>query len=366
MASATSSSNKNIRVLVTGASGFVGAHCVQQLLKERYTVRGTVRDVNNLKKVNPLKELENAAELLELVETDLNDDKGWNDAVKDCTYILHVASPFPTVGDESLIKTAVEGTLRVLRAAAQQATVKKVVLTSSIAAIHEGHDDMNRVFTEEDWTNLDSESLMYYPKSKTLAEQAAWDFVNNGKDVKFKLTVINPGLVLGPLLHGNDQGTSIMVIRRFMTHQMPAVPNVEMPLVDVRDVARAHIRSMTEPKSDGQRILLVSQPSFSFMQIANTLRQEFGPQGYYFTRLIVPYPLLWLYSFIDSNSTVLLHRVGQKVRFENTKVKKLLGIDLIDPKQSIIDMAYDIVDHGLAPKRSGYHARQTPNTTTSN
>ncbi|VDK19885.1 unnamed protein product [Anisakis simplex] len=151
------------------------------MLKEHYTVRGTVRDVNNLKKVNPLKELENAAELLELVETDLNDDKGWNDAVKDCTYILHVASPFPTVGDESLIKTAVEGTLRVLRAAAQQATVKKVVLTSSIAAIHEGHDDMNRVFTEEDWTNLDSESLMYYPKSKTLAEQAAWDFVNNGK-----------------------------------------------------------------------------------------------------------------------------------------------------------------------------------------
>ncbi|VDM25501.1 unnamed protein product [Toxocara canis] len=122
-------------VLVTGASGFLGIHCVQQLLREGYTVRGTVRDVKNQVKIEPLRELE-GGDKVELVEADLEDDKGWTDAVKGCTYVLHVASPFPIVADESIIKTAVDGTLRVLRAAAQELSVKKVVLTSSCAAIN--------------------------------------------------------------------------------------------------------------------------------------------------------------------------------------------------------------------------------------
>uniref|UniRef100_F1L7N0 Oxidoreductase n=1 Tax=Ascaris suum TaxID=6253 RepID=F1L7N0_ASCSU len=346
------SSNAKIRVLITGASGFLGIHCTQQLLREGYKVRGTIRDIRNQLKIEPLRKLE-GGEKLELIEADLENDKGWTDAVKDCTYILHVASPFPTYADESIIKTAVDGTLRVLRAAAQEASVKKVVLTSSSAAINEGHDNPERLFNEDDWTNADSKAVPNYSKSKTLAERAAWDFVRSDPGVKFQLTVINPTLIVGPLLH-NIQGTSITLIRRFLNNQMPAVPSIEIGMVDVRDVANAHIKAMRESKSDGERILLTAQPSISFLEIANILRKEFGPQGYYLPRFEVPYPILWLYSFFDREAREILVRVGYKIHLDNTKAKTLLGLEFMDPRRSIIEMAYDVIERGMAPKRRGY------------
>ncbi|KHN74926.1 Dihydroflavonol-4-reductase [Toxocara canis] len=316
---ATNSSNA--RVLVTGASGFLGIHCVQQLLREGYTVRGTVRDVKNQVKIEPLRELE-GGDKVELVEADLEDDKGWTDAVKGCTYVLHVASPFPIVADESIIKTAVDGTLRVLRAAAQELSVKKVVLTSSCAAINEGHDDPERIFNEDDWTNVNSKLVPNYSKSKTLAEKAAWDFVRD----------------------------------------TPAVPYVEIGMVDVRDVVFAHIKSLRESRSDGERILVTAQPSISFMEIANVLRKEFGPQGYYLPRFQVPYAVLWLYSFFDREARELLVRVGHQVHFDTTKAETLLGMKFMDPKQSLIEMAYDVIERGMAPKRRGYHGRPPSST----
>nr|CRZ23526.1 Bm9272 [Brugia malayi] len=185
--------------------------CVHQLLKENYTVR----DLNNHFKIDPLKQLEGAAECLELVEVDLENDQGWSQATANCTYVLHVASLFPIVTHESVISTAVDGTLRVLRAAASNSSLKKVVVTSSCAALN---------------------------------------------DTKFKLTVINSALV-GPLLY-NVQGMSIDIIRRFLNNEIPAVPAVQFGLIDLPDIAQAQARAMREPRSDGLRILLSYQPSF--------------------------------------------------------------------------------------------------------
>ncbi|MCP9265118.1 Dihydroflavonol-4-reductase [Dirofilaria immitis] len=321
--------NRNIKVLVTGASGFIGIHCVQQLLKENYIVRGTVRNLNNHLKIAPLKELEGATERLELVEADLESDQGWSQITTDCTYVLHVASPFPIVTDESVISTAVNGTLRVLRAVAKS-SIKKVVLTSSSCAIN---------------------------------------------DVKFKLTVINPTLVVGPLLH-NVQGTSVDVIRRFLNNEVPAVPTIQFGLVDVRDVAQAHIRAMRESRSDGLRILISYQPSFWFMDIANVLRDEFSPQvkyklfttdsyhsvlpGYTIPRFTVPYPVVWLYSlFSRETKEQVLTRYGNEMHLDNSRAKEILGMEFIDPKESIIAMAYDIIERGMAPKRQNYKGPST-------
>uniref|UniRef100_A0A0N5D0L4 Epimerase domain-containing protein n=1 Tax=Thelazia callipaeda TaxID=103827 RepID=A0A0N5D0L4_THECL len=337
--------------LVTGATGYIGIHCVDQLIKENYIVRGTVRDLNNSLKIDPLKQLEGSKERLELVQADLQSDEGWSQAMTNCTYVLHVASPFPMVTDKSIITIAVNGTLRVLRAAAKSSTVKKVVITSSASSISEGHANASRTFSEADWTNLNSKKTNNYAKSKTLAEKAAWEFVDKEK-VKFKLTVINPSFVLGPLLH-NVQGTSIQLMRRFLSNEIPAVPAVQFGLVDVRDVAQAHIRAMREARSDGLRILVTSQTSYSFLQIASILRKEFSSQGYTFPKLTVPYPLVWLYSFFNQETEEqVLPRIGDKPCFDNSR--KILGMDLRNPEEAIILMAYDIIERGMAPKQKNY------------
>ncbi|OZC09050.1 hypothetical protein X798_03981 [Onchocerca flexuosa] len=310
--------NQNIKVLVTGASGFIGIHCVQQLLKENYTVRGTIRDLNNHVKVEPLKQLEGAAERLELVEADLESDQGWSQATTDCTYVLHVASPFPIVTDESVISTAVDGTLRVLRAVAKS-SVKKVVLTSSCCAIN-GRNLRNLLF-------LLTVKIMQRQKEQPKL-RSHWNFIS------YEMSE---------------------VIRRFLNNEVPAVPVVQFGLVDVRDVAKAHIRAMREPRSDGLRILMSYQPSFWFMDIANVLRDEFSSQGYIFPRFTVPYPIIWFYSlFSKETKEQVLTRYGNEVHFDNSLAKDILGIEFINPKESIVAMAYDIIERGMAPKRKNY------------
>uniref|UniRef100_A0A0R3RKQ2 Epimerase domain-containing protein n=1 Tax=Elaeophora elaphi TaxID=1147741 RepID=A0A0R3RKQ2_9BILA len=219
--------------------------------------------------------------------------------------------------------------------------------------IVEGHADMTRTFTENDWSNIDTGNVNSYVKSKTLAEKAAWDFIHK-EDVKFKLTVINPALVVGPLLH-NEQGTSVKIIRRLLKNEIPAVPTVQFGLVDVRDVAQAHIRAMREPRSDGLRILISYQPSFWFMDIANVLRDEFSSQGYSIPKITVPYPIAWLYSLFSKEAKQqILNRFGNEVHFDNSLAKDILGIEFINPKESIIAMAYDIIERDMAPKQKNY------------
>ncbi|KAK4337227.1 hypothetical protein RND71_043733 [Anisodus tanguticus] len=205
-----------IMVLVTGASGFVASHIVKTLLELGAKVRGTVRSLQNEEKVSFLRNLvENPAHPLELVEADLLKEETWAAAVKGCKYVLHVASPFPLAipnSPDDLIKPAVDGTLSVLKACQEEKSVKRVVLTSSVVAIYEPYlplpkdAEESKLLTEEHWIDGNDVNIEPYPRSKALAEKSAWDFVKeipDGKN-KFELAVINPSLVLGPLLNKAD------------------------------------------------------------------------------------------------------------------------------------------------------------------
>ncbi|CAK5085089.1 unnamed protein product [Meloidogyne enterolobii] len=361
-------------VLVTGASGFLGAHCVKQLLCAGYSVRGTVRSLQNKAKVQPLIDLASSfpKENFKLIEADLTNKECWKElnywgnflnkkiilrAISGCLYVLHVASPFPIAADETIVDIAVKGTLNVLEACADIncSVVKKVVLTSSCAAINEGHESENRTFSEEDWTKTDNKKVLPYSRSKTEAEKAAWEFVKNLKetDNKFALTCLNPTLIVGPVLI-DIQGTSITILRRFLNNEMPLVPALQLALVDVTDVAKAHISAMTNSESDNERILITSQPSFWFKDIAKILAKEFEKQGYWLPHYEAPYFCVWLYSFFDSETRSVLSRLNRQILFDNKKAKKLLGIEFRNPENSLIEMAYSMIERGILPKHKEY------------
>ena len=238
------------RVLVTGGTGFIGAHCLVQLLAAGHETRATVRDLRRESEVRAMLRQGGAGDVgerLALFRADLNADAGWAEAAAGCDYVLHVASPFPsTVPKDAneLIAPARDGALRVLRAA-RDAGVKRVVLTSSFAAVGYGAKDRTAPFTEEDWTNLDDPSLQPYQRSKTIAERAAWDFIAR-EGGALELAVVNPVGVFGPVL-GPDFSTSILMVKRLLDGSVPGCPDLWFGVVDVRDVADLHLKAMTDP-----------------------------------------------------------------------------------------------------------------------
>lgn len=346
------------RVLVTGASGYLAMHVVKQLVDTgEYIVRGTVRSLANEKKVKPLKDLspENAKYPIELVEADLTKKETWPDAVKDCTYVIHVASPFPLdspVDEMEVIRPAVEGTTNVLEACANtKGGVKRVVLTSSCAAVYAGRLHEEKVFTEDDWS--DEERCIPYEKSKLRAEKAAWELVKNlPDDEKFELAVINPGFILGPVLHGSNC-TSMEFHRRFLQHEMPAVPKMCLGCCDVRDVAEAHITAMKSPKAPGNRYITISG-SLWLQDIAKILDEEFRPLGYNVPTWAFPSFGLKIVSWFDASVKAMLPFLDHELKLDNSKIKADLGYQPTDLKKSIIDMAYNLIDSGFIKKTPQY------------
>lgn len=345
-------------VLVTGASGYVAAHVIKILQEEGYKVRGTVRSLQNETKVKPLKELcPDARYPLELVEADLLKEDGWKEAVKDCCYVIHCASPFPSTQPSSpddVIKPAVDGTKTVLQACADAGTVKRVVLTSSVAAVHgEMIMEEGKEYTEGDWTNTDSISLDVYSKSKTLAERAAWDFVKElPGDKKFELAVINPGLVFGPVINGSIS-TSVEIVKKLLERSMPMVPKVNFAVCDVRDVALAHVKAMTLADAADHRHLIISQNVWC-KDIALTLSKEFKPHGYCVPTVVAPYFAVWLNSFFDKMTRTILPRIGREFRFDNKRMREVLGITPRDLNQTLIDTAYSLIENGFIKKSKKY------------
>ena len=340
-------------VLVTGASGYIASHVVRLLLQRGYRVRGTVRNLKNESKIAPIRALDIGGRL-ELVEADLTEEKGWDEAVAGCDYVQHLASPFPIVTDETTIPTAINGTLHVLKAVAKCHSVKKVVLTSSCVAVNEGHPQ-DRVFDESTWTNVDHKSVGDYPKSKTLAERAAWKLLEELKpeDNHFKLSTINPVFVVGPPLI-DMQGSSISVIRQFMQNELPALPPMQLALVDVRDVALMHVEAMVRPESDGRRFLAASQPSYWFKDISRVLGKEFKQYGYKTPCFQAPGFGVWLMSFFDKQAASILDRLHHQIRFDCTAAKEVLGIEFRNPDESLIEMGYAMIERGIVKKTKGY------------
>ena len=293
-------------VLVTGVTGFIGLHCVHQLIQAGHHVHGTLRSKSREHEVREsLKRANLADSNLVLFECDLLGDSGWNDAVRGCDYILHVASPFiagiPDHEDD-LIKPAVAGTKKVLELAAQEESVKKVVLTSSFAAVGDTFDGTT-VFDESHWSNLDNPNISAYNKSKTLAEKAAWGFMDSA--TSFALTVINPVAVIGPML-SSDLGTSNLFVKKMLDGSTPGNPRIHIGFVDVRDVARAHVDSMTNTKTDGKRIIL-SRDEIWVSQLSEILRGL----GYKAPKLNLPKWLLKIIAVFDKEVAGLVPLVGK-------------------------------------------------------
>eukprot|EP00124_Ichthyophonus_hoferi_P001449 Ihof_evm4s76 gene=Ihof_evmTU4s76 len=278
-------------VVVTGASGYIASHIVKQLLESNlYRVRGTVRSLSasNEKRVAPLRELsEKTGQALDLVEADLLNDESWPRAIAGADYVLHTASPFimaPKSQEDKIIKPAVQGTLSVLKAcAAPGSKVKRVVLTSSLVSMMYGQDmdaRKDKPFDANDWTDVTKVDA--YTKSKTLAEKAAWDFVKNIPEDgnKFDLATVNPSLVIGPPIN-MVQGTSAEIIKQLLCCEYPfyALLNVQLPVVDVRDVAACHVLAMTKPGAAGVRFIANGASPF-MKEVSDILRKEFAPKGY--------------------------------------------------------------------------------------
>lgn len=340
-------------VLVTGATGYIAGHCIRELLEHGYRVRGTVRSLADPKKTEHLRRM--AAELggtVELVEADLTSDRGWREAVAGCTYVQHVASPFPAEvpkDENELIRPAVDGATRVLKACADAGTVKRVVMTSSVAAVAFGHTGQpDKVRTEADWS--DADHCDPYPKSKTLAERAAWDLVGKlPPERRFELAVINPGFVLGPLLNA-DQGTSGELVRKLMAREMPACPEIGFAPVDVRDVASAHRLAMERPEAAGNRYICAGEHLW-VQDLAKILAAEFNPRGYRVPTGKLPYWLMWIIARFDKAVNLAITFVGRKELVSAAKAKRELGWSMRPIKETILDTGRTMIEQGIVPAR---------------
>lgn len=337
------------KVLVTGGSGFIASHAILQLLAAGHEVRTTVRALKRERDVRAMLK-EGGAEpgdRLSFVAADLERDAGWSEAASGCEYVLHVASPFPQdlpKHEDELIVPAREGALRVLRAA-RDAGVKRVVLTSSFAAVGYGHAPRSAPFDETTWTNPDAEGVQPYVKSKTLAERAAWDFVaKEGKGLE--LAAVNPVGVFGPVL-GPDFSTSISAIQMMLDGKMPACPRVYFGVVDVRDVADLHLRAMTDPAAKGERFLAVAGDFMSVGEIATVVKTRMGDAGRRVSTRQVPDWMIRLTAFADGRVKQIVPELGNRKNATNAKAKRLLGWAPRSNEDAIAATAESLVRLGL-------------------
>jgi nucleoside-diphosphate-sugar epimerase len=336
-------------VLVTGGSGFIGAHCIVQLLAAGHQVKTTVR---NLKRENDVRAMlrtggADAGDRLTFFAADLESDAGWKDAVAGCDYVLHVASPIPPgvpKHEDELIVPARDGALRVLRAA-RDAGVKRVVLTSSMAAIAYGHKPQNEPYSEKDWTDLNGRDVAAYPKSKTIAERAAWDFIAK-EGGALELSVVNPVFVQGPVL-GADYSPSIMVVQRLMDGAMPGCPKLYFAIVDVRDVADLHIRAMTDPAAKGERFIAAAGDTISMLELAKVLRARMGDAAKRVPTREIPNWLVRLVAIRDTAVKAILPELGQIKRVTNDKAKRVLGWKPRSNEEAIVSAAESLIRLGL-------------------
>ncbi|MEZ4363736.1 MAG: NAD-dependent epimerase/dehydratase family protein [Kofleriaceae bacterium] len=334
-------------VLVTGASGFIAQHTILALLAAGYRVRGTVRAADKGDATRAILAKHHPGELgdtLSFVAANLTSDEGWTEAVRGCRFVLHMASPLPThpPDDENeLIAPARDGALRVLRAAAAE-RVERVVMTSSVAAVLYGHErDGSRHYDEQDWSKLTAE-VGAYEKSKTIAERAAWDFVEAlPAEQRFEFCTINPGLVMGPLL-APEFSTSGELVRKLLKRELPGCPDLGWAVVDVRDVAAAHLAAMTKPTAVGQRFIVAIEHA-SMRDVAKILDGEFRARGFRVPTRSVPAWVMRLVSLWDKTARLALGELGKRQDLSNARAKEVLGWQPRSLKEMVVAMGETMI-----------------------
>ena len=342
------------RVLVTGGSGFIAQHCILQLLPAGHEVRTTVRNTAREAEVRGV--LANAGapglDRLSFAAADLERDEGWAEAAAGCDYVLHVASPFPLTlpkHEDELIVPARDGALRVLRAA-RAAKARRVVLTSSFAAVGYGHPQRSAPFDETSWTDLSWPGLAPYVKSKTIAERAAWDFVAKEGD-GLELSVVNPVGVFGPAL-ARDTSTSIVIVQRLMDGALPGLPRMMFGVVDARDVADLHLRAMTDPRARGERFLAISGDFMSFREIALALKERLGPAARRVPTRELPDWLLRAASWLDPSVKQVLPELGRIRNATGDKAREVLGWKPRSREDALVATAESLMRLGMLKEKT--------------
>ncbi|HUA12498.1 MAG TPA: aldehyde reductase [Solirubrobacteraceae bacterium] len=333
-------------VLVTGGTGFLGGWCIVELLRGGYRVRTTVRSLAREDEVraNVATQVD-AGDRLSVVAADLTGDEGWGDAVAGCDYVLHVASPFPPAQPkdaDELIVPARDGTLRVLRASLD-AGVKRIVITSSVAAVRNGKDgalEGRREFTEEDWSDPSDSHMTPYTRSKLIAERAAWDLARE-RGAEERLVTVLPGAIVGPVL-GADRSYSLEAIERLLEGRMPGLPRLGFAFSDVRDVAALEVAAMTAPEAGGQR-LLAAGTFLWFEQVAAILRENLGEQARKVPTRRVPNFVVRTVAIFDPSVRTVADELGWETRFSLENAKRRTGWSPRPVNETIIDCARSLL-----------------------
>ncbi|MCF6165094.1 SDR family oxidoreductase [Furfurilactobacillus rossiae] len=336
-------------VVVTGGSGFIAVHIILQLLQQGYAVRTTVRSMKKTDLIHEMLAKGGVADFsnLAIVEADLTSDDGWTEAVKGATYVIHPASPTPTLNfknEDEMIRPAVDGVLRVMRAS-RDAGVKRFVLTSAYGAIFAGHKNRTTPYTEKDWTDLSAKNIHPYQKSKTMSEHAAWNFINSEGN-GMELATVNPVGVMGPVL-SSDYSHSNIQIQDLLEGKIKAVPKVDSGYVDVRDVASLHILAMTSPKAVGERFLATTGETLSMLDVANILREAFPQFASKLPTKTMPNTLVKAVALTNPMLKMVALLVGQYAETSNEKAVTMLGWHPRSAREAIIATAQSMIDLGI-------------------
>jgi|SRR5215208_3270314 len=335
------------RILITGANGFIGLHTVLHFLQLGYNIRATVRTEGQEKKVRETLAQHVDTHKLEFFYADLMQDKGWDQAVDGCDFVLHLASPFPTEApkdENELILPAREGTLRILRAA-QKGGVKRVVLVSSVAAVTDGHEKENRVFNEKDWTDV-SKTNYAYAKSKTLAERAAWEFIDSqDNNNRMELVAVNPSNVFGPVLD-NRHHTSTEWFRTLLRREIPGLTRTQLNFVDVRDLVEIIDKAMSTPEAAGKRFI-ANGASIPLAEFAGILNRHFASRGYRVPTRVLPDWLVRFFAVFVPKTRPVVQAVGWRYSLSTEQARSILGWQSRPYEGTIIEMAESLIEHGL-------------------
>lgn len=338
---------ENKLILITGISGFIAKHCAVELLRHGYKVRGTLRSLSKADEVRATLAKHAGGADIEFIEADLGSDKGWDDAAKGAYGVLHVASPFPVAqpkDENELIRPAVDGTMRVLKAAIAAGAARFVQTSSSVAILYGHPKDRSEAFTESDWSNLDGPGISAYAKSKTLAERAARSYVAETKpDLHF--STINPGFVLGPLLD-RDMGTSGEVIQMFLKGKYPGCPKLSFATVDVRDIAKMHRLALETSEPGGGRYIGVSETSW-FIDMMRPIKAKLGEKARKVPARELPNFMIKLIGMFDPAARGVVPKLGHFMKVDNSRTRKALGMEFIPVTESAPAMAQSLVELGL-------------------
>ena len=334
----------NKKVLLTGISGYIGNQCAVELLKNGYSVRGSVRSLSKKEKVIKAisKEID-PEDNLEFCELDLLKDKGWDKAMEGCEFVLHVASPFINIepkDENEYIRPAVDGTMRALKAA-KNAGVKKVVLTSSMVSMLEDADKSINI-DYNSWTNVKAKNVSAYAKSKTMAERSAWDFVKNqNKESPMELSVVNPGPVFGPSLSGNLEGASMGMFKKMIIGKIPMIPKFSINMSDVRDVAKIHVLALENKNANGKRFIVSTEKPYAFQELAQILKSN----GYdKVSTKLAPNSLLKFLGNFDREARSMRAFIGKTYNGDVSSTIETFDWKPISFEDTVLDTAKSIED----------------------